>query len=166
VLSAGEARKQAAALARDRARYVKRAARERVRELREAIKQARRRRSQAIVDARAACRAGRAYLRQQMKELRVAQLSRARTEREEARARARAECAAQKEAARSLEPVERARAALTAERRYRRELELLERQARDRRRQILRPSRAERRQESDDEVRANIPPSSRLFGSR
>ena len=54
--------------------------------------------------------------------------------------------------------VQRARAELEAERRYRRDLQRIERANRAARKEIHRPTRAERRRESDDEVRGNVSP--------
>jgi hypothetical protein len=73
------------------------------------------------------------------------------------RADAQERCDSAKLEAKSLEPVKRARAELAAERQYRRQLATIERGLREKRREVKRASRRERRGESDDEVRANIP---------
>jgi hypothetical protein len=73
---------------------------------------------------------------------------------------ARNACKADLAAARALQShVEQARAKLAAEQRFRREMRRIERSNRERRSELA-PKRAhrERMTESDDEVRANIPP--------
>ena len=60
--------------------------------------------------------------------------------------------------ARLTDDIERARAELEAERKYQADLRRIERGNRAARRGAPRTSRAERRSESDDEVRVNLPP--------
>ncbi len=76
------------------------------------------------------------------------------------RAAARRTCALRKDDARArlTDDIERARAELEAERKYQTDLRRIERGNHAARRGAPRTSRAERRSESDDEVRVNLPP--------
>jgi ribosomal protein L7/L12 len=163
-LTRAQAAKHRRELDRQRARHLKHQAREKVRSLAQAIKNAREARKHAIVDARARCKRERLAVRENLKEARAELVRQSRALREHgkaARHAARSACSSSKTAARSLSPIERARALLEAERSYQRELKLLEAHARERARGVSksRPGLARaRRSESDDEVRANIPP--------
>lgn len=129
----------------------KKEARAKVRALREAHRTARETRREAIAGAKTKCKTA----RQEAREKREA----AKRAAAEARAAARSTCelgAAIATTARG--EVKRTRAELQAERDYQRSLRVLERGARARKAEAKRATRAERVQESDDEVRANIDP--------
>lgn len=145
-----KARKQ-----REVARFLRERDRRRLGELREGIKKARARRRAAIAAAVAWCREGRALVRERARARQLSALLvlRERTERE--RTEQRSACAARKAAARALTTaeVEAARQELGAERR---ELDIQAKRYAGKK-QKARATAAERRAESDDEVRRNIP---------
>jgi hypothetical protein len=147
-----QAKEERAKLVRAIRAEEKRKDRARLGTLRQEVRDARKRRAAAIAEARRAC----ANRRKKVPTLReAAAMLRA------ARAEARATCDASLSKARTLKGAEaRARAERQAEAAHQRTMRRLERHAKERAGE-LRPSLAKarvRRQESDDEVRANIPP--------
>lgn len=147
-LSAAEGRRQAKALRVDREREHARKQRARLAELRAAIRGLRAERKAAMAAVVQSCRAHRAALKDGSKLLR----EELRRKVAEERAAARSDCAAAKVAARTAATTEgaRRRDELRAERAYQAQL-------RDLAKRHPSPPRA-RRGESDDEVRANLPP--------
>lgn len=143
-----EARKQ-----REVARFLRERDRRRLGELREGIKKARARRRAAIAAAVAWCREGRALVRERARARQLSALLVLRERAERERSEQRSACAARKAAARALTTaeVEAARQELGQERR---ELDI---QAKRYAGKKTRATAAERRAESDDEVRRNIP---------
>ncbi|MBK8997451.1 MAG: hypothetical protein IPM35_17115 [Myxococcales bacterium] len=132
--------------------------RARLRELRDAIAKARARRRERMAQAVAFCRAGRVAVRERARERRQRALAELRAALDAERAAARATCAEKKAAVRSegLKTLEHARQVLDAERVYQRELRAAE--STHRQRSKAHRARAhERRAESDDEVRQNLP---------
>ena len=165
MLSRGEGRKQRQAIQREIALAHRRAARAKLAELREAIKDARKQRTFAAREAKARCRDERVALRARQKIERRRALEELRERLKLERQGARAACAHRRQAARDLaSSVERARAELLAERSFRADLRRIEHGNRARRREVTKGHAKERRSESDDEVRQNIPPElHRLF---
>jgi hypothetical protein len=147
-----QARKERAQTMREIARDLKKADRARLLELKASVRALAGERSRAIARARAACK-GRRRGVPTLKE--AAAILRA------ARAEARSTCDRELEGAKKIRDAgARARAQRDAERKHQKEMRRLEAQARARKKEA-RPGLAsarERRAESDDEVRANIPP--------
>ena len=134
------------------------AAREHLVELRASIRHARAERKAAICRAKNQCRVDRAALRARLKSERVRILRELVELAERERAAARTTCSAELTAAKGLATrVARARAELAAERKYRAEMRRIEAHNRTKAAEHKKATRAERRAESDDEVRANIP---------
>lgn len=156
-LSARGSRTQKAKLKRELAEQLRRKDREALAALRSAIQRAALQRREAMAAAVAACRAARV----QLKAKHAAARARAREELNRAimaeRQAARAKCTACKVEARraGLSGVERARRELEAEREYQRQIRAAD--TRLRKRDVGRSSAKERRAESDDEVRRNLP---------
>lgn len=148
-LSLAESRKQRSEIARQIEREIKAKNRARLVELRGVLRSARAERRAAIRAAREACAARRRLPT-------VRQLARELAEKKKA---ARSACDADITAARALsDRVAGARGELLAERRYQGEIRRIESANRARARAAPRARGRERRQESDGEVRANIPP--------
>jgi hypothetical protein len=108
--------------------------------------------------AKERCRAARLAVRAVARELRARVLAELRETIRRDRVKAREMCAAGIAEARAIaDRVESARAELQTERSYHRELRRLERANKERQRETKHATRRERRTESDDAVRANIP---------
>ncbi len=146
-------------LAREIQRDQKRKAREKVLELRGHLREARARRKQALHDARERCRAERLAARERARSMRLRVLQELREAMRAERAAARQACSVRLGDARAIKnDIERARAEVAAERQYQRDLRRIEAANRQRRKEAPAITRIERRSESDDEVRGNIPP--------
>jgi hypothetical protein len=159
VMTPAQGRKQRRELMRDIARHHRREAREKLVSLRAQIRDARALRRIAIAQAKERCRAERVAVNARARAMKQRALEELREGLRRQRQVARDTCAAGLTDARGIvDKVQRARAELQAERAYRRDLRRIERANRAGRLQIRRPSRSERRGESDDEVRGNIPP--------
>jgi hypothetical protein len=144
---------------RDIQRDERRKAREKLAELRGHIRTVRARRKRALHDAKERCRAERLAARERARSMRLRVLHELREAMRAERAAARQSCALRLGDARSIKnDIERARAELVAEREYQRELRRIETANRQRRREAPAITRIDRRTESDDEVRQNIPP--------
>jgi len=162
MLSEKEAKRQRRQLLKEIATEHKRRDRETLVALRQQIRDTKQRRKAAMREAVVSCRAGRLAARERSKarvlELRAAAKEAIRLARIEEKQAARSSCALAKEEIRSspATSTEKARAALQAERQLQRELKRIEGESRARARRG-RTSAAERAQESDDEVRQNIP---------
>lgn len=141
-------------LAADIRRDLKAQAAKRLKALADAVKASRARRDRAMANVRLHCRTARVASRERAKE----RLAALRQEIRDQRIAASQSCADAYTQARTLGDLERASAELTAERAYQAEIRRLEASNRTRRNEIH-TSRAERRAESDDEVRQNIDPS-------
>jgi hypothetical protein len=142
------------ALARERALWVRDRAVAEVRRLRVAIAQARARRRAALSRARQQCAVARGKVRQQIKAFRSREFARINAEAARMRNAARAQCQARKHRVRSAgaNAIARKLAELAAEERMHRRLRRADSQA-----QRERTTYKERRQESDDAVRSNLP---------
>jgi hypothetical protein len=156
-------RAQAAAdrrqLMREINRDHRRKAKETIASLRGQLREARQRRKLAIRDAKERCRAERIAARDRARALRLRVLEELREAMRAERGGARQACAVRLGEARSIkDDVQRSRAELLAERKYQADLRRVERANRQRRREAPRVTRIERQGESDDEVRANLPP--------
>ncbi|HVH45014.1 MAG TPA: hypothetical protein VM925_21825, partial [Labilithrix sp.] len=115
------------------------------------------RRRQAIANAKALCRAERIAARERVKMLRERARLDLRAAAEAERSAARGVCTVELGEAQSLKgDVERARVELDAEKRFQRDMRRIEGANRARRGE-RRTSKREKRSESDDEVRSNIP---------
>lgn len=142
------------ALARERASWLKARAEAELRRLKVAITVARRRRREALQRARAQCRKARVNVRLQVKEFRSREMARINAEVAELRAAARNQCEARKYRIRTAG--ERAIARKAAEARA--ELTLQRKLKHADRHGVRRLNTAiERRAESDDAVRSNLP---------
>jgi hypothetical protein len=163
-LSVEEAKKQRRQLLQEIAREHRRKDREKLADLRARIRGLKARRKDAMTKVVERCRAGRHAAKERAKE-------RVRAIREEARAliqnaraeetaRARAACQTRKEKVRTAarSATEKRRGELAAERALQREMKRIEGWARKRKKAQQRTTAAEARQESDDAVRANLPP--------
>lgn len=140
-------------------RQHRRETKEKIASLKEAIRGARRRRKDAIREAKTRCKTERLAARERARALRVRLLVELRQAVKNERAAARQSCSVQIAEARQIkDDVERARAKLEAERKYQAELRRIELANKQRRKEET-PSRrrGEKRSESDDEVRSNIP---------
>ena len=142
------------ALARERAAWLRQRARAQLTELREAIRTAKLRRRRALERARNSCRKGRAKVREQIRRYRDAEFARIKAEVRQMRNAARAQCQARKHRVRSASAraLERRQGELRAEQLMQ---SRLDRAARLAKRQ--RNTARERREESDDAVRSNLP---------
>lgn len=151
-------RREKARLRRELAQQLRRKDREKLAELRGAIARAKQHRRELVTGAVERCRAERVALRQRYRARKEQLLAELRAERQRERDLARGRCASRKQSARAAggEGVTTAAKALRTERSFMREMRRTERDARARER--VRVSAAERRAESDDEVRANLPP--------
>jgi hypothetical protein len=159
VMTPAQGRKQRRELMRDIAHGQRREAREKLVALRMQIRDAKALRRSAIVQAKERCRAERVAARARARALKERALHELREALRRERQLARDTCTAGLAEARGItDNVQRARAELQAERAYRRDLRRIERANRAARLQVRRPTRAERRGESEDEVRGNIPP--------
>jgi hypothetical protein len=137
----------------------RRKAKETIASLRGQLREARQRRKLAIRDAKERCRAERIAARERARALRLRVLEELREAMRAERGGARQACAVRLGEARSIkDDVQRSRAELLAERKYQADLRRVERANRQRRREAPRVTRIERQGESDDEVRANLPP--------
>jgi hypothetical protein len=156
-------RKQAAAQRREILRQLerdhRRKMREKLAELRAQLSAARAARKALLSDASERCRAERIAARERARALRLRALAELREATRAERQAARSACIARKDEAKqsTSSPIERARAELGAERKYQEDLRRIERGNRASRLHRPKATRAERRSESDDEVRANIP---------
>lgn len=159
MLTRAEGRKQAKALERERAKALKLAARAKVRELAAAIKHARAERPGHVRRARAQCIAHRKLVAQRARARRKRLLEELRETTRQEKQAAKQRCAIGKTRAResALSSVQKAAHALHHERAYQRDLKRIEANNRASLRGIIKPTRAERRSESDGEVNANVP---------
>ena len=140
-------------------REEKRKARMQLRELRDQIRSARARRAQALIEAKEKCRTERLLARERALAHRERVLRELREAMQAERAGARELCSQRLAEAKAIQDdVARARAQLVAERQYRADLHRIERANRQRFREAPSATRAERASESDDEVRASLPP--------
>jgi hypothetical protein len=159
MLTPAQGRKQRRALMRDIAREHRREAREKLVSLRTQIRDAKALRRSAIGQAKERCRAERIAVGARARAIKERALEELREALRRERQLARDTCTASLAEARGIkDKVRRARAELQAERAYQRDLRRIEQANRAARLEVRRPSRAERRGESDDEVRSNIAP--------
>jgi hypothetical protein len=155
-MTPAQGRRQRAALLRDIARDLKSKNRAKLVELRGRVRALRAEARASIAEAIARCRAGR----------RLPTLKTLAAELRAAKAAARSQCDVDLKAARAVKgAAARARAELAAEAKYQADIRRIERsqrrklhEAKARRPGLARSRAHERRQESDDEVRSNIPP--------
>ena len=154
------ARQARTALKRDIEREHRRKARAALVQLREQLRAARLTRRNAFAETKSRCRAERLAVRErtQMERLRV--LDELRKALHAQRQGARDACGLRKEEAKKAtsDAIERAQHELAAERKYQEDLRRIEHGNRENRRATRRSSASERRSESDDEVRASLPP--------
>jgi hypothetical protein len=138
----------------------RRAAREHLHKLREQVKHARLHRRDALGEAKARCKRDRLELRVKLKAKRAAIMQKLRDIAARQRKLAHETCSGSLASARRIkDDVERARAELKAERVYRAELRAIAKANRESMASHKKATRSERRAESDDEVRSNIPES-------
>jgi hypothetical protein len=145
-------------LARMRAEKLREDDRRKLAELVQALKRARERRRLALGQASRGCRGARVKLKLQIVALRAAEHERLKREIKELRQRARAQCQARKHRIRSAggNAVQTRAALIQAERQLQAQLKRLEHSAKLKRLRFA-ASAKERRQESDDAVRGNLP---------
>lgn len=157
-LSTAQARKQRKALLADIASEQKRADRARLAELRQKIRDVQRRRGAARKAAVTNCRAGRVRVKERAAERRAQAYAALRAEREAETLAARSACSARKARvkASALSVGARRRAELAETRALQREIARIDTRNRKKDR-ALRTTARERLEESDDEVRQNIP---------
>lgn len=147
------------ALWNDIRREERKKAREKLAVLREQLREARARRKESLRQAVERCRAERLLARERVVAMRERALAELREATRLERQAARDSCAARKQGARAIgDDIGRARAELEAEKLFQRDMRRIEKNNRDRQRHFVRATVAERRGESDDEVRANISP--------
>jgi hypothetical protein len=159
MLTRAEGRRQRREIMKEIAREHRREQREKLAHLRQELRDARALRQTALRQAKDRCRTDRLAARARARELRARLLAELRQAVRAERTRAKEDCAAGLAEARAIaDNVQRARAELAAERKYRRDLARIERANRQRFKETRRATSAERRGESDDEVRGNIPP--------
>jgi hypothetical protein len=153
------ARRARAELLRDIEREHRRKAKAKLRQLREELRAARLARRNALVEATSKCRSERIAVRERTRMERLRELEELRKALHAERQAARDVCAIRKEQAKKTtsNAIERAREELAAERKYQDDMHRIESGNRERRREHTRATAAERRSESDDEVRANVP---------
>ena len=144
-------------LERELAKDHKRKAREKLAELRRELRAARVQRKKAMKAAAERCRTERLAARERARALRIRGLAELREATRLEREAARAACVVQKRDAKSKEPIERRRAELDAERKYQLEMRRIDRGHKQRRSEHRHATYIERRSESDDLVRQNIP---------
>ena len=142
------------ALARERALWLRQRARAELQRLRAALSAARERRKRALTKARVSCRVARERVRGQIRAYRSAEFARINAEVREMRNAARNQCQARKHRIRSAgaRALERQAAVYQAESQLQRRLTRADRLATRKRNTAI-----ERRQESDDAVRSNLP---------
>lgn len=134
-------------------------AREKIAHLRLQLREARQRRKVALREAKERCRAERIAARERARALRLRVLEDLRRTLHAERLGARQACSVRLGEARALkDQIGRARAEYLAEHQYQADLRRIERANRQRRKEAHGSTRIERQSESDDEVRANIPP--------
>jgi len=157
-LTAAQAKRQRKQLEKEIAHGHKRAALEKLAKLRGQIAAARQSKKPKRADAIALCKVGRTMAKEQAKRLRVEGRAAIRAAIEDEKKAARESCDARKAKVKGdvSSEVARARAELKEERAFQREIKRIESHAR--RRERPRSTAKERRQESDDAVRQNIPP--------
>lgn len=157
-LSRGEARAHRLKLQRELAAQLRRADREKRAELRERIARAKRRRRERLAAARELCRSERAQLSKRLKAQRAAVMAELRDAFEAERRRARETCAGRQTAIRQQAgcAIAKAERILAEQRRMQDELRRAEQRYRTKSRE--RATAKELRAESDDRVRANLPP--------
>ena len=156
-MTPAEGRKQKRALMREIESARRRDARAKLVSLRQQIKDAKAHRREAIVHAKARCKGERIAARERARANRLRAVAELREAERRERHAARETCAIDLTNARSIaDKVKRARVELDAERRYRAELKRIEQGNRRGRMLGAKPRAA--RSESDDEVRANLPP--------
>ncbi len=127
-------------------------------ELRGQIREARARRKNALLAAKERCRSERIAARERARTLRIRALQQLREAVEADRAAARQTCSVKIGEARAIrDDIERARAKHVAEREYQRDLRRIEAANRQRRKEHPHATHIERRAESDDEIRSNLP---------
>jgi hypothetical protein len=161
-LSTAEAKRQRRALLADIAAEHLRQEREKLAALRAKIRDVTQRRRTAMETTRTKCKAGalaaRARGKARAQQIRIEARTAAQTARREEVLKARAVCNARKARIRSsaLSTRDKARSLLESERKFRDEMRRIDAWA-ARKRQSSKTTALERRQESDDEVRSNIP---------
>lgn len=157
--TAAQARADRKELLRQINRDHRKQAREKIASLREHLRAARWRRKTALRDAKERCRAERIAARERARALRLRVLEELRETLRAERSAARQACTVRLGEARGIkDDIARARAEYLAERQYQADLRRIERGNRQRRKEAHGSTRIERKSESDDEVRANIPP--------
>ena len=158
-MTPAEGRRQRRELMRQIDREHKLTARRKLAELVAALRDARALRKGALVQARQRCLSERIAARARAREMWRVGLEALRQAVKQERLTARQACSADLAAARGIaDKIGRARAELEAERRFRRDMQRIERGNRARMLEFKATSKKERRSESDDEVRGNIPP--------
>ncbi len=159
-LGASEGRRARLALHRENEREYRRKAKEKLAALRVHLRAARLEQKNALAATVARCRSEREAVRERAKMTRLRALEELRQALHAERIAARGTCSVAKDEARrtTIGAVEKARAEVEAERKYQEDLKRIERNNRTRvRERVKRSSLTERRSESDDEVRANLP---------
>ncbi len=163
-LTREEAKKQRRQLLEEIAREHRRKDREKVVELRARIRSVKTRRKEAMRKVVARCRTGRHAAKERAKARALAIREEARAliqnARNEEKQKARDACSARKTQLKmaAISAAAKRRGQLKAERDFQREVRRIEGWARKRKMEDERTTAAEARQESDDEVRGNIPP--------
>lgn len=154
-----EARRARSALKRDIEREHRKKAHGKLVSLREQLRAARLARRNALGDVTSKCRTERLAVRERTRMERLRALEALRVALHAERQAARDACSLRKDEAKKAtsDAIERARGELLAERKYQEDLRRIEHGNRERRRGVHRASASERRAESDDEVRANLP---------
>lgn len=157
-LSKREARAHRLQLRKDLAAELRKRDSERLRDLKEKVRAAKKKLRAQLRGARELCHSERSALREKLRERRRAALEALREAFEAERQAAREVCARRKleVQAEALTDIQRAERILEEERQLRRELARAEAQFQKKSR--ARSTAKERRQESDDEVRGNLPP--------
>jgi hypothetical protein len=146
-------------LLRELERDRKKKAREKIASLAAQLREARQRRKVALREAKERCRAERIAARERARAMRLRVLEELRESMRAERLGARQACTVRLGEARGIkDSILRARAELQAEKKFEADLRRIERSNRKRRQEAPRVTRIERQSESDDEVRANIPP--------
>ncbi len=156
-MSPAVARRQRKQLGRDIAAHHKAANLDKLRALRRAITEARQSSKRLRKEAVSLCQIGRKMARERAKQIRIEGRQKIREDIIDDRAAARAACDGRKATIREnvKSAVARARAELKEEKRYQREIRGIDQRQRKER---PKSTAAERRGESDDQVRDNIPP--------
>lgn len=160
MLSHAEGIKQKRELQQDRDRAYRDKRAVTLRELRAQLQVARGKRNEALDQAKTQCRAERLALREKAHARRQRTLAELRDTYAKERAEAREACVARKAEvhAQARDPIERAHGKWKAEQKYQADLRRIEQGNRDRHRSFHRAHAEERRDESDDAVRANLSP--------